>query len=75
MENTITEEEKNKIIENAIKEKERINELNKFQDIIIDVMEASRRPINRKFKEELKQIGRDLRSISDTIHLKPWKRI
>ena len=75
MNNTITEEEKDKIIENAMKEKERLNELNTFQDIIIDVMEASRRPINIKFKEELVQIGRDLRSISDTIHLKPWRRI
>jgi hypothetical protein len=75
MENTITEEEKNRIIENAMKEKERLNELNTFQNIIETVVEASKRPINKRFKEELMQIARDLRSISDTIHLKSWTRI
>jgi propanediol dehydratase small subunit len=62
-------------MENTITEEERINELNTFQDIIVSVVEASKRPINKRFKEELMQIARDLRSISDTVHLKPWKRI
>jgi|TARA_R100000482_G_C5125391_1_gene148424 uncharacterized coiled-coil DUF342 family protein len=75
MENTITEEERKEIVEKYNTLKERINELNTFQDIIVSVVEASKRPINKRFKEELMQIARDLRSISDTVHLKPWKRI
>ena len=75
MENTITEEERKEIVEKYNTLKERINELNTFQDIIVSVVEASKRPINKRFKEELMQIARDLRAISDTTHLKPWKRI
>tara|TARA_R110000822_G_scaffold287270_1_gene408546 strand:+ start:255 stop:479 length:225 start_codon:yes stop_codon:yes gene_type:complete len=46
------------------------NERERFQDILVNLMEASKQPTNNRFSKRLHEMAIELRGISDTMHFK-----
>jgi hypothetical protein len=49
------------------------SERDRFQDILVNLMEASKQPTNERFSKRLHDIAIELRAISDTIHFSSWR--
>lgn len=52
----------------------RIKEMNRFQGILEDLMQASKQPINERYAKRLHEIAWEVRGISDTTTRHPHIR-
>ncbi len=52
----------------------RIEEMNRFQGILEDLMQASKHPINERYAKRLHEIATEVRGISDTTTRHPHIR-
>ena len=48
-------------------------ERDRFQDLLVNLMEASKEPTNKRHSKRLHEIAIELRAISDTLHFTSWR--